>query len=290
VPAETPVTFIAPAISKRSRPETSEKRSPRQISRSVATIEPILPKRIEWQPPEGDIPSLNAVRNELEKRDGAFSAIDILDDEITAVRPPRRPIEVDLAKPSADTSAPEFLPTLISTGRIRSRDESEPPIFAALQSVRRYRKLPVYIGLIAAFALAGVSISRVLERDETTGYLGGNDPVAVQAPPIHIENRIDKSNPVPAEQPTAINIAPTIISAVRARSTRPGPAPKPSNTTSEPRTSAISPQTRKVEAIVPSTLVISTKNGRPTATIVEKRDSSPTATVATRPRIVKLPN
>jgi len=292
------VTFIPPGSIKRSRLKGMKKRLQ---THSIAPIQaPPKPQiLIEWQQPEGDIPSLDAVLAEREIT-GAGPIVSVTEEEVTAVRPPVQRIEIDLAKPTADTSAPEFLPTLLSTGRTKPSIDSGPSMFAAIETVSRLRKLPVYSAILAVVALAGVSIIRIADRSAAahTGFVSERDTLPVQAPPIRIDSRMTEIKPVGPNEGAVTDIAPTLVTAQPAKETRPAPEPtavRPAKTAPEPKTIA-KPQSKKAGGFVPSTLGISTKGGRTTSTVFSnggrETPTKPAASGAgaTRPRIVKMPN
>ena len=310
ITVEDPLPFVQPE-SKRSRLKGMKKRVHSHISNARAALRS-TPTLIEWNQPPDDIPSIDAVREEL-TRSGEPLSFDA-DEEITHVRAVER-IEVDWSEPVRTTPeiAAEFLPTIDSKPSVESAS-----MFAGYHSQGRgVGRLPVYAVGAFAMILIGFGFFRLASAlsGESDAYVGEYRPTPLQvlapkqAEPVEQPAPIvgtpaePVSIPAVVEQPEIDEIAkaktevPLPIKAVPVASKE--PAKEPQRPTSQARVSEPAPiivgqSASRATPIVPSTFVI-TRGDRTRQTVVAGASSQKpkvivVGTGATRPRIVSQPN
>ncbi len=307
VPVQTPLAYV-PTPTKRSRLRGVKKRLQSHLSSSKESTAPTL---IDWHQPDDDIPSIEAVRNELEIS-GEPIPFDI-DEEITHVRPPLDRIEVNWDEKVGERRpfALAFLPTLLSRRGAEGSDAAagEYSEFTALQSSGRdFGKLPVYAIALCGFLIVGFGIFRIGSAlaEDNGGYIGEapRAPIQLSAPAVEadpIEPQVAVMN-IPAQQtdiPTAVSAYEEKAIEVKAKEVeQPKPSPVEPPKRSKPEAAkgipvATSKPSKTESSFVPSTLVITRGKGEPRAVIVAKtpatRATKP-GSGATRPRIVGLPD
>ncbi|HQU91626.1 MAG TPA: serine/threonine-protein kinase [Pyrinomonadaceae bacterium] len=297
VPIETPLPFV-PSITKRSRLKGMKQRLHSQISDARAALNG-GPTLIDWQQPDDDIPSMNAVREELANtgRNVLFDA----DDEITHVRPPIDRIEISWDEPDG----------IALTADRRSSETG--PSFLRHQPYRfDLGKVPIYAIALCAFLIVGFGLFSLgsVMADESEGYIGEakRTPIQipaqpVQAKPVEPQVTADSISAGQIELPEAIVQQPENPVGVKAKQAETVKTklevsknrdPEPAKIEAVPVKKTIKAET----AIVPSTLIISRGTGKPKAIVVSNAPPFGSEKLATemrkregstRPRIVVIP-
>jgi len=306
VPVQTPLACV-PTPTKRSRLRGVKKRLQSHLSSLKESTAPTL---IDWQQPDDDIPSIEAVRNELEIS-GEPISFDT-GEKITHVRPPIDRIEVKWDEKGGERLpfGLAFLPTLLSR---READESdvtadEDSGFSAFQSSGRdLGKMPIYAIAVCGFLIVGFGIFQIGSAlaEDNGGYIGEarRAPIQISAPAVQpdpIEPQLAVMN-IPAQQidmppavstnDDAVDLKPKTV-----EQAKPVPVEPPKRARSEAVKIVSAPINRpsKTETpFAPSTLVITLRKGEPWAVIVGNTIANRTTkpgTGATRPRIVNLPD
>ncbi|MDI1242723.1 MAG: serine/threonine-protein kinase [bacterium] len=300
VQMETPMPFIP--TQERSRLKGMKNRARSYVSESKAVVTP-TPTPIDWQQPEDDVPSVDAVREELASC-GVIAPFEAVEQSTHAGTPVER-YEVKWGEPmavEASRLAAEFAPI---SGR--SAIAEEPAVLEYRTHGPDLGKLPIYGVALLAFVVVGFGVFRLGSAlaDDTGGYIGESRPSKLEmpAPPVRtaaIEPQIavvsipEQQISVPAPDETFHE-----QSSILRERTVPTSTSKPSKRSGsvEPKTGTeATRQSPRGEApIVPSTLVITRGPGKPKAIVVTEspaRESRPTkvGSGATRPRIVSLPN
>lgn len=320
VPIEAPLSFVPP-ITKRSRLKGMKQRLHSQISDARAALNR-APTLIDWQQPDGDIPSVDAVREEL-ARSGNQVEFDA-DEEITHVRPPVERIEVDWNEPK-DVARLSFIRSYVPTFFARSRSGlSETPagdnsIFAERQiQGRDLGMLPIYgIGLFAVLVV-GFGIVKLggALADDSGGYIGESrreeivitpapvrtDPVEPQAEAVNIPAQIITAPPAVTEIDDQLvepdrSDEPKDVKAKAGEPVKAESAESPKRTKPEPAAKVEAVPIRQVartdNPVVPSTLVITSGVRKPKVIIVgsaPKTFPAKAGNGSTRPRIVTVQN
>ena len=297
-----------PTPTKRSRLRGVKKRLQSHLSDLKTSRAPTL---IDWQQPDDDIPSIEAVRYELE-HSGKQTSFDS-DEEITHVRPPMGRVEVKWDEKVVERRpyALAFLPTLLSRRDAEGSDSAaeEHSGFSTYQSSGRdLGKLPIYAIAMCGFLVVGFGIFRIGSAlaEDNGGYIGEarRAPIQISAPPVQpesIEPQVAVIN-IPAQQielPPAVSAYEEKAIEVKAKEVeQPKPSPIEQPKRSKPEATKVIPaapsKTSKSEsAFVPSTLVITRGKGEPRAVIIAKTPATrpiKPGSGATRPRIVGLPD
>jgi hypothetical protein len=277
------------------------------------------PTLIDWQQPDDDVPSIEAVREELESS-GAAVAFEA-EEEIQKVRMPAERIEVNWSEPIAERPpristafVSKTMPSLLAT-------DSNTHFLGYQSRGRDLGKLPIYGVALVAFVIVGFGVVRLgtALADDSGGYIGEARPSRIEIPvpaaavPVGaaaIEPETAVMN-IPAQavvvSAPAENSFEEPISSISKEEPRSPKetvvettAPsisKPSKRSGsdERRTAAVKPGSSGRDPFVPSTLVITRAPGRPKAVVVNEnlaREPRPAkvSSGATRPRIVGVPD